>query len=91
MLIPTHVRRTLQVGLIVSALASATAFAQSKAAPPKAKPTYSELLATASANDWRPLDLENTLYMDLPMGRVVIELSAAYAPAHAANIRALRG
>ena len=55
----------------------------------KLKPTYSELLASSKPADWRALDLENTLYMDLPSGRVVIELSAAYAPAHADNIRIL--
>ena len=64
-----------------------TAFAQPVA--PKSKPTYAEVLATATPADWRPLDVENTLYMDLPTGRVVIELSAAYAPAHAANVRTL--
>ena len=64
-----------------------TAFAQPVA--PKSKSTYAEVLATATPADWRPLDVENTLYMDLPTGRVVIELSAAYAPAHAANVRAL--
>ena len=86
-----HVRRVLLVGLIFSAFTftSLSALAQSKTPLPKAKPTYSELLATATPADWRALDLENTLYMDLPTGRVVIELSAAYAPAHAANIRAL--
>ena len=58
---------------------------------PVAKPamTYSELLAISKPVDWRALDLDNTIYMDLPSGRVVIEMSAAYAPAHAANIRAL--
>ena len=64
-----------------------TAFAQPVA--PKSKSTYAEVLATATPADWRPLDVENTLYMDLPTGRVVIELSAAYAPAHAANVRTL--
>ena len=81
--------RVIVFGSIAAAFVVSSAIAQSKMPLPKAKPTYSELLATASANDWRPLDLENTLYMDLPMGRVVIELSAAYAPAHAANIRTL--
>lgn len=89
MTIAAQVRRTLLVGLIVPVFASTLVFAQSKATINKAKPTYSELLATATPTDWRALDLENTLYMDLPAGRVVIELSAAYAPAHAANIRAL--
>ena len=84
-----HVRRALLVGFVFSALMSTAALAQSKTPLPKAQPTYAELLATATPADWRSLDLENTLYMDLPTGRVVIELSAAYAPAHAANIRAL--
>ena len=81
--------RVIVFGSIAAAFVVSSAIAQSKVPFPKAKPTYSELLATAAPNDWRPLDLENTLYMDLPMGRVVIELSAAYAPAHAANIRTL--
>jgi peptidylprolyl isomerase len=51
--------------------------------------SYSERLAASRPADWRALDPENTLYMDLPSGRVVIELSVAYAPAHAANIRTL--
>ena len=81
--------RVIVFGSIAAAFVVSSAIAQSKVPLPKAKPTYSELLATAAPNDWRPLDMENTLYMDLPMGRVVIELSAAYAPAHAANIRTL--
>ena len=89
MIIPAHVGRTLLVGLIVSIFNSTIVFAQAKATLPKAKPTYTELLATATPADWRALDLENTLYMDLPTGRVVIELSADYAPLHAGNIRAL--
>jgi peptidylprolyl isomerase len=84
-----HVRRALFAGLVISAIASTVATAQTKAPRAKAKPTYSELLATAKATDWRALDLENTLYMDLPTGRVVIELNAAYVPAHADNIRTL--
>ncbi len=81
------VLRAIVFASIASAFVLSSAIAQ--AAAPKAKPSYAEILATATPNDWRGLDLENTLYMDLPMGRVVIELSAAYAPAHAANIRAL--
>jgi len=89
MLNPCYVRCAIVAGLLVSTIASTTVFAQSKPSAPKAKPTYSELLATATAADWRALDLENTLYMDLPTGRVVIELNAAYAPAHANNVRTL--
>lgn len=48
-----------------------------------------EVLAASTASDWRPLDPENTLYMRLPQGLVVIELAPAYAPLHAKNIRIL--
>ena len=76
--------------LIGTCLVSATSGPGQAAAPiPKPAPTYAEVLARSTPADWRALDLENTLYMDLPAGRVVIEISAAYAPVHAANIRAL--
>ena len=68
--------------------ASANVAEPTKVAAP-VKPTYLEVLATSTSADWRPLDLDNTLYMDLPQGRIVIELSPAYAPLHAANIKAL--
>ena len=47
------------------------------------------LLERSPASDWRDLDPENTIYLELPAGRVVIELAAAYAPAHVAAIRKL--
>jgi len=56
------------------------------AAPPK---TLSELLAQSPASDWRALDPANTLYMEIPQGRVVIELAPHFAPQSAANIRVL--
>lgn len=51
--------------------------------------TMADVLAASSPADWRPLDPQNTLYMDLPAGRVVIELAPQFAPNHVANIRAL--
>jgi cyclophilin family peptidyl-prolyl cis-trans isomerase len=55
-----------------------------------AKPvTVADLLAGSPASDWRVPDPEDTLYMDLARGRVVIELASRVAPQHAANIRAL--
>lgn len=51
--------------------------------------TMADVLAASKPSDWRPLDPESTLYMDLPMGRVVIELAPLFAPKHIANIRAL--
>jgi cyclophilin family peptidyl-prolyl cis-trans isomerase len=55
-----------------------------------AKPvTVADLLAGSPAEDWRVPDPEDTLYMDLAQGRVVIELASRVAPQHVANIRAL--
>jgi peptidylprolyl isomerase len=51
--------------------------------------TMADVLAASKPSDWRPLDPNNTLYMDLPSGRVIIELQPDFAPKHAANLRAL--
>jgi len=51
--------------------------------------TMADVLAAAKLSDWRSPDPNNTLYMDLPSGRVVIELQPEFAPKHAANLRAL--
>lgn len=63
------------------------------AAPPVAAQaqvlSLPEILEQSAASDWRPLDPENTIYMQLPAGRVIIELAPSHAPAHSANIRAL--
>jgi peptidylprolyl isomerase len=47
------------------------------------------VLANSKPGDWRPLDPENTLYLELTNGRVVIELAPAFAPKHVANVKAL--
>ena len=54
-----------------------------------AKVTVSDWLAHSSANDWRELDADNTLYLQLPTGRVIIELAPDFAPKHISNIKAL--
>lgn len=77
--------------LLVATLATAaahgqTATGQAAAAPPR---TMSEILAATTPADWRALDPANTLYLQLPQGRVVIELAPAFAPAHVANLRTL--
>ncbi|SRR5579859_264703 len=59
-------------------------------AAPAAKPlSMPEVLAASSPADWRPLDPENTLYVELPGGRVIIELAPAFAPLHVVNIKTL--
>jgi len=52
-------------------------------------PTAAEVLAASSASDWRALDPQNTLYLELASGRVVIELTPQFAPNHVANVVAL--
>ena len=51
--------------------------------------TTQELLDGSLPTDWRRPDPANTLYMELPAGRVVIELAPDFAPAHVDNIRTL--
>jgi peptidylprolyl isomerase len=72
------------------ALAAGLAAAGAMAAPPETKPrTMAQILEASAPSDWRPLDPDNTLYLDLDAGRVVIELAPRFAPAHVANIRTL--
>ena len=61
------------------------------AAEPDSSPTPSmaEILAASKPGDWRSLDPENTLYLELKSGRVVMELTPAFAPNHVANVKAL--
>jgi peptidylprolyl isomerase len=65
------------------------AIAQQAAAPQAAGRTMADVLSASAPADWRPLDPQNTLYMELAAGRVVIELAPAFAPKHVANIEAL--
>jgi peptidylprolyl isomerase len=60
------------------------------AADLEAKPvTVADLLAGSPAADWRVPSPDDTLYLELPHGRVVIELATRAVPQHAANIKAL--
>lgn len=52
--------------------------------PPR---TMAELLARSSPTDWRRIDPDDLLYLQLDAGRVVIELAPDFAPRHVANIR----
>jgi len=70
---------------LILALAAAPALAADAAA----KPTVSDIIKASKPADWRPLDPANTLYMELPAGRVVIELAPDFAPKNVANIKTL--
>lgn len=82
-------QRTL--GLLAALLcASAALHAAPAARQPEKKPlTAAEVLGASTASDWRALDPQSTLYLELPAGRVVIELAPQFAPHHAANVLTL--
>jgi peptidylprolyl isomerase len=71
------------------AAACTTALAEDKPADQAKPKTAKELLATSTPADWRTPDPANVLYMQVPAGRVVIELAPRFAPEHVANIRTL--
>ena len=55
-----------------------------------AKPlTTQQSLDAAPDTAWRALDPDNTLYLELEAGRVIIELAPQFAPRHVDNIRTL--
>jgi cyclophilin family peptidyl-prolyl cis-trans isomerase len=77
----------LGIAALLTTGASAADKKAEKELPPK--PSVSDVLKGSKPADWRPLDADNTLYMELPQGRVVIELAPAFAPNHVKNIKAL--
>src|SRR5690606_12460862 len=48
-----------------------------------------EIIEASPASDWHTPAPENTLYMNLEGGRVIIELAPEFAPEHAGNIRTM--
>jgi peptidylprolyl isomerase len=89
-----NIHRTVVAKILVGACAAAwTALSAPTAAAEAATPakplTMSDVLAASKPQDWHALDPQNTLYLELSTGRVVIELAPLFAPKHAANIKAL--
>jgi len=81
--------RPLALALSALLLSTALAGARAATAPEKQPRTGAEVLAASSAADWRALEPQNTLYLELPAGRVIIELAPLFAPHHVANVTAL--
>lgn len=48
-----------------------------------------EIIEASPASDWHTPAPENTLYMNLEGGRVIIELAPEFAPEHVGNIRTM--
>ncbi len=49
----------------------------------------SEVMEAATDADWRDLNQDNVVYMELENGLVIIELAPQFAPEHVANIKTL--
>jgi cyclophilin family peptidyl-prolyl cis-trans isomerase len=77
----------LMAGTALALLAAGATMAVAGELPPK--PSVADIIKNSKPTDWRTLDPENTLYMEIPSGRVVIEMAPAFAPNHVKNIKAL--
>ncbi len=51
-----------------------------------ASPSMAQVLAASKPSEWRPLDPNNTLYVESPAGRVVIEFAPRFAPLHVGKL-----
>ena len=51
--------------------------------------TTSEVTAAAQDHEWRDLDPEHTVSLQIPGGQVIIELAPDFAPRHVENVKAL--
>jgi peptidylprolyl isomerase len=80
--------RTALFAALLVACAASPFLSHAEDPPPKPKTTQ-ELLDASKPSDWRTLDPQNTLYLDLASDRAIIELAPAFAPEHVANIRTL--
>lgn len=69
----------------VLALAACTC-AQAQQAP---RVSQADIIKQSAASDWRRLDPQNTLVMEIKGKPVILELAPRFAPQHVANIRTL--
>lgn len=72
--------------LIACATTLACATPKSTTQVPRAARSVAEVLAGASKDDWQEIASATLLVMELPKGRVLIELAPDFAPMHVANI-----
>lgn len=78
--------------LATALLLSACATAQTRTPDAAQTPVFrsaAQIIAAAPDAHWRDVAADNLLVMDVPGGRVLIELAPSFAPRHVDNIRAL--
>lgn len=76
------------IGLTIVAILLPGCANTSSVDPP---PTAAEVLGASKPEDWRRLEQDRLLYLELPAGRVVFELAPQFAPRHIENLRKLVG
>lgn len=81
-----HRRHLIAAIALTSSLLALPSLAAQQTRP---TPTAKEILAKSTPDEWRAPDPQNLLVMQLPTGRVLIELAPDFTPLHAANIRTL--
>lgn len=82
--------KRLSIAIFACALVFAANYGHTAANKPAAKSqTMADILTASKPSDWRSLDPNNTLYLELASGRIVIELAPNFAPKHIANIKTL--
>lgn len=75
--------------IVAAAIVAALAVSPVVAQPIEGKPTSAEILEATTADDWRALDPENTLYIETERGRIVVALSTGLAKNHVAWVKTL--
>ncbi len=82
--------RRIKLGIAGAGLAALLACgAPLRTAADPATPTAAEIIAAAQLSEWRTLAPDRLMVIDLPRGRVVIELAPDFAPNHVKRIREL--
>ena len=77
--------KSMALAAVVAALGASQAFADAL----EGKPSSADILAASTPSDWRTLDPENLLYIELERGRVVVALSGELAQDHVAQVKTL--
>ncbi|HXI86750.1 MAG TPA: peptidylprolyl isomerase [Parvularculaceae bacterium] len=75
---------------MMAALAAAGMLTSVASADPiEGAKSSADILAASAPGDWRPLDPENTLYIETEKGRIVVQLSSKLAQKTVAHVKAL--
>jgi cyclophilin family peptidyl-prolyl cis-trans isomerase len=79
----------LMLGIMASPAWAARKAPKKAVAASAAARSSADIIKDAPDSDWRNLDPDNTILMELSRGQVLIELAPRFAPRHAANIRTM--